>query len=101
MARVISCERDGGVYSCETLTIRHFLDSRFTDGGEVLSPMRRPRFTLQEDCQYSFLLEAESTPGVIMRLEGLGKLKESNAAAPPPPKKRTPGLLVRKRTIPT
>jgi hypothetical protein len=33
----------------------HFLHSRLTDGGEVSA--------LQEDFWYSFLLEAESTPG--------------------------------------
>jgi hypothetical protein len=41
----------------------HFQDSRLTDGGEVVSPMRRPPFTPQEDSWYSFPLEAESTPG--------------------------------------
>jgi hypothetical protein len=29
----------------------------------------------QEDSEYSFLLEAESTPGVMVRLEGVGELK--------------------------
>jgi hypothetical protein len=41
----------------------HFLENWFTDGGKVVSPTRRPPFTLQEDSWYSFLLEAESTPG--------------------------------------
>jgi hypothetical protein len=40
-----------------------FLDNRLTDGGEVVSLTRRPPFTPQEDSWYSFLLEAESTPG--------------------------------------
>jgi hypothetical protein len=44
----------------------HFLDNRLTDGGEVVSPTRRPPFTPgslypQEDSWYSFPLEAEST----------------------------------------
>jgi hypothetical protein len=30
---------------------------------------------IQEDSWYSFLLEAELTPGAIARLEGLGQLK--------------------------
>jgi hypothetical protein len=40
-----------------------FSDIRFTEGGKVVSPKRRPLFTPQEDSWYSFLLEAESTPG--------------------------------------
>jgi hypothetical protein len=31
--------------------------------GKVVSPTRRPLFTAQEDSWYSFLLEAELTPG--------------------------------------
>jgi hypothetical protein len=42
----------------------HFLDNRLTDGGEVVSLTRRPPFTLLEDFWYSFLLEAELTPGL-------------------------------------
>jgi hypothetical protein len=38
---------------------RGFLDNRLTDGGEVVSPTRRPPFTPQEDSWYSFPLEAE------------------------------------------
>jgi hypothetical protein len=37
---------------------RDFDMSKFLDGREVVSPMRRPRFTLQEDSWYSFLLGA-------------------------------------------
>jgi hypothetical protein len=40
-----------------------FSDNRLTDGGKVVSPTRRPHFTPQEDFWYTFLLEAESTPG--------------------------------------
>jgi hypothetical protein len=40
------------------------LDNRFTDGGDVASLTRRPRFTPKEDSRYSFLLEAEWTPGL-------------------------------------
>jgi hypothetical protein len=40
-----------------------FLDSRLTDGGEVVSLTRRPPFTPQKDSWNSFLLEAESNPG--------------------------------------
>jgi hypothetical protein len=55
----------GGPLGCETLRLPYFLDSRLTDGGEAVSLTRRPRprFTPQESSWYSFLLEAESTPG--------------------------------------
>jgi hypothetical protein len=39
-----------------------FLDNRLTDGGEV-SLTRPPALYPQEYSWYSFLLEAESTPG--------------------------------------
>jgi hypothetical protein len=53
----------GGPYGCERLRLPHFLHNRLTDGGKVVSPTRLPLFTPQEDSWYSFLLEAESTPG--------------------------------------
>jgi hypothetical protein len=53
----------GGPQGYETSTLAHFLGNRLTDGGEVVSLTRRPLFTPQEDSEYSFLLEAESTPG--------------------------------------
>jgi hypothetical protein len=56
------------------------LDNRLTDGGKVVSLTHRPPFTPQEDSWYSFLLEAESTPGAIVRLEGLGKLNKSTSS---------------------
>jgi hypothetical protein len=40
-----------------------FSDIRLTDGGKVVSITRWPHFIPQEDSWYSFLLEAESTPG--------------------------------------
>jgi hypothetical protein len=43
--------------------VRHYLDNRLRDGGKVVSLMRRPRFTPQENylinSWYSFLLEAD------------------------------------------
>jgi hypothetical protein len=51
------------------------LDNPLTEESEVVSLTRRPPFTLQEDSCLSFLLEAESIPRAIMRLEGLDKLK--------------------------
>jgi hypothetical protein len=53
----------GGPQGCETSRLPHFLDNRLTDGAEVVSLTRRPPFSPQEDSWYSFLLEAESTPG--------------------------------------
>jgi hypothetical protein len=47
--------------------VSHYLDNRLKDGGKVVSLTRLPRFTPQENylinSRYSFLLEAESTPG--------------------------------------
>jgi hypothetical protein len=34
----------GGPQGCETSRLPHFLDNRFTDGGEVVSLTRRPPF---------------------------------------------------------
>jgi hypothetical protein len=53
----------GGPQDCETSRLPHFLENRFTDGGEVVRLTRRPPFTPHEDSWYSFMLEAESTPG--------------------------------------
>jgi hypothetical protein len=56
----------GGPYGCERSRLPHYLDKRLTDGGKVVSPTCRPPFTprfLFQDSWYSFLLEAESTPG--------------------------------------
>jgi hypothetical protein len=53
----------GGPYGCETSRSPYFLDNRLTDGGEVVSLMRRTSFTPQEDSRYSFLLEAEWPQG--------------------------------------
>jgi hypothetical protein len=39
------------------------LDDQLTDDGEIVSLMHWLRFTPQEDFWYSFLLDAESTPG--------------------------------------
>jgi hypothetical protein len=54
----------GGSQGCENSRLAHFLDNRLTDGGEVVGPTRRAEALYpQEDSWYSFLLEAESTPG--------------------------------------
>jgi hypothetical protein len=43
--KAIPVTRPRGPYFCETLRLPHFLDSRLTDGGEVVSLTRRPPFT--------------------------------------------------------
>jgi hypothetical protein len=43
MTQSYACNRP-----CETSGIPHFLDSRLTDGGEVVSPMHPPHFTPQK-----------------------------------------------------
>jgi hypothetical protein len=56
--------------------LSHFLDNRLTGGGKVVSLTHRPPFTAQEDSWYSFMLEAELTPGT-QRLEELGQQKNT------------------------
>jgi hypothetical protein len=49
---------------CETSRLPHFLDNLLTDGGEIVSLTRiTTALRSEEDSWYSFLLEAESTPG--------------------------------------
>jgi hypothetical protein len=48
---------------CEKSMIPHSLENQLTDVGEVISLTHLQRFTTQEGSWYSFLLEAESTPG--------------------------------------
>jgi hypothetical protein len=54
----------GYPWASETSRLPHFLGSRLTDGDESVSLARRlAALYPQEDSWYSFLLEAESTPG--------------------------------------
>jgi hypothetical protein len=59
------------------LRIPHCIDNGLTDGGKVVSPTHRPLLYSPETLflffWYSFLLEAELTPGPSAP-EGLGKL---------------------------
>jgi hypothetical protein len=61
-AKAIPVTGREGPQSCETL-VPHYLDNFLKDGGKVVSLMRRPRFTPQENylinSWYSLLLEAE------------------------------------------
>jgi hypothetical protein len=53
-----------GPLHCKTSRFANFLDNWLTDGDEVVSLTRRPASLYpQEDSWYSFLLEAETTPG--------------------------------------
>jgi hypothetical protein len=47
--RTIPVTCRGGPYGCEKSRLPHFLDSRFTNGGEVVSLTRRSPFNPQED----------------------------------------------------
>jgi hypothetical protein len=58
--------------------------NRLTDGGEVVSFTRRPRFTPQKDSWYSFLLKSESTIGTIVLLEALGNDLPACSVVPEP-----------------
>jgi hypothetical protein len=54
----------GDPWGSETSRLPHFLDNWLTGSGEVTSLTRRQAALYrQEDSWYSFLLEAESTPG--------------------------------------
>jgi hypothetical protein len=51
----MSLTEHGVPLGCETLRIAHFVDSRLTDGGYVVSLMGRAYFDHQEDSWYSFV----------------------------------------------
>jgi hypothetical protein len=53
--------RPVGLWDIEAPTVS--LDNPLTDGDKVVSSVHQPPFTAEEDTWYSFLLEAESTPG--------------------------------------
>jgi hypothetical protein len=56
---VIGCE---GPEGCETSRVPHYLANQLIDG-EVVSLMCLLPFIPQKNSWYSFVLEAESTPG--------------------------------------
>jgi hypothetical protein len=62
-SKVIPVTGHGGPQGCEMLRLPHFIDNRLTDGSEVVSLTRQLHFNTQEDSWYSFLLEAELSPG--------------------------------------
>jgi hypothetical protein len=60
--RVVPVRGRRGPQGCETSRTPQFLDNRLTDGGDVVSLKRRPRFTPRKILDTHFCLEAESTP---------------------------------------
>jgi hypothetical protein len=54
----------GGPQGCEMSRLPYFLDSQLTYGGEAVKPYAPAALYPQEDSWYSFLLQAESTPGL-------------------------------------
>jgi hypothetical protein len=68
--------RPWSLYLCNTLMLQHFLENGLTDGGEIVSVVRRPCFTAEEDSCYLFLLEVEPVLKNAMRLDGLDQLEE-------------------------
>jgi hypothetical protein len=74
--KAIPVTGSGGPWGCETSRLPHFLDNRFTDGGEAVTLTgRQAALYPQEDSWYSFLLKADMDSMAIVRLEGLGQLK--------------------------
>jgi hypothetical protein len=61
------------------LRIPHYLDSRLTDGGKVVSLTQRPRYTPQKhyfSASGNHFRCRLSEPQDLVRPEGLSKLKE-------------------------
>jgi hypothetical protein len=58
--------------------IPHCLDARLTNGGEIISLTRRPRFTPQKDPLVLIYIRGRVNPRATVRLEGLGKFEKSN-----------------------
>jgi hypothetical protein len=54
--------------------LHYFLDNRLTDGGEVVSPMHRPPVTPRM-IPGTHSVRGSVDPMAIVRLEGLGQLK--------------------------
>jgi hypothetical protein len=64
-----------GPYGFNMSRIPHFLDSRLTDGGQFVSLMSRSKFTSPGRSLALISVRSRVNPNVIVRLEGLGQLK--------------------------
>jgi hypothetical protein len=75
MDKVIPVTDRRGPYGCKMSRLPHHLHNRLTNGGEALSFMRRPPFTLRKIADTHFCQRGWADPRGILRLEELGQLK--------------------------
>jgi hypothetical protein len=68
----------GSLYVCEMLRIQYCLDSRFIDGGEVVSLTCRPRSISKKYYLIPISVRVLVNSGAIVRLEGMSKLTNFN-----------------------
>jgi hypothetical protein len=62
---------------CETSRIPHFLDNRFTEGGEVVILTLRPAFTPRKTPGILISVRDGIDSRAIVRLEGLGQMENT------------------------
>jgi hypothetical protein len=67
-----------GPLGYETSRLPHFLGNRLTDGGEAVSLTRRPSFKPPEIFLVLISVRGWDDPMVIVRLEGIDKVKKLN-----------------------
>jgi hypothetical protein len=74
----IKAKSRGNVQVCEMLRISHCLDNRFTDGDEVISITRLPRFGSQRYFLVVISVRGWVNPRTYCGWRGLGKLNKCN-----------------------